>query len=54
MPDLAAALAIAEALETLRDFEPIIVQSPDGSILAYYLDDEGELHEACVFRPAPH
>ena len=54
MADLAAALAIAEALETLRRFEPIIVQSPDGSILAYYLDDEGVLHEECVFRSRQH
>ena len=54
MADLAAALAIAEALEILRRFEPIIVQSPDGSILAYYLDDEGVLHEECVFCSRQH
>lgn len=54
MPDLAAALAIAEALENLRRFEPIIVQAPDGSILAYYLDDEGQLQQECVFRQPSH
>lgn len=54
MPDLTAALAIAEALENLRRFEPIIVQSPDGSILVYYLDDEGVLHEDCIFRATSH
>ena len=54
MPDLAAALAIAEALETLRCFDPIIVPSPDGSILVYYLDDDGLLHEDCIFRATAH
>ncbi len=54
MPDLAAALAIAEALESLRQFEPIIVQSPDGSILAFYLDDDGVLHQDCIFPATTH
>ena len=49
-----SATAIAEALENLRRFEPIIVQSPDGSILVYYLDDEGVLHEDCIFRATSH
>lgn len=54
MADLAAALAIAEALERLRRFEPIIAQAPDGAIFVYYLDDDGIFHQDRLYPIGYH
>lgn len=52
--NLAAALAIVAALEALHDVEPFITQLVDGSIVAIWMDDQGELHQDLVYRSHHH
>lgn len=45
---LAVGLAIAETLHRLASLEPLIARLADGSIVAFYVDAQGELCSECV------
>lgn len=47
--NLAAALAIIEALDRLAAFEPFITRTTGGDIVAIWMDDDGELHQESVY-----
>lgn len=49
----AKALAIIDAFKRLDAFEPLIAQRTDGSLIAVYLDENGNLCHECIHPRAP-
>lgn len=49
--DIAAGLAIVEALERLAQWEPLIGVAPNGCIVATYVDANGYLTHEQVYPP---